>query len=323
MLSRRLLAIFIVLIPTIVLCVSAFSGRSGQTPKIGIPPGIPTKEALDYLEQKANELVQQAASSASLVTDKAARDAQLLIQAAKQALGDEMDKQWDRIDEQKHSLLLEIDRTLQTLDKEVTKIGEIKDGTILDINAVVDRFPFMKPTPKIQRVEGASQFYLDGKGGYRITLSTNLVELHQSPLLVFLDKAEKSLPSDYVVLPGSAHQLVLNLTNEDLGNKFTDFDMAQVKIRLKTDIPNRAFWSRWKHPTIPAELTVTLELFPKFPVQYSLIEKDKEDQIDTTKVKVQPGSKALIPGCGDDGCNAYRKVCTDLLIEPGIQQLLR
>jgi hypothetical protein len=282
-----------------------------------------TSKVLDDMQDQASVLISQAAGAASLVSTKAARDAELLIQVARQDMLEQQNVAWDHLDDQKRSVLVEIYKSLQSIDKDVAKAGDLKDGFVLDISAVMDRLHLGKNIPRIQKVAGASQFYLDG-GSYRLDILTNIVDNNSSPLQVSigdrkLKNDEKLLAPQQIITGQVAHQLSINLHSDDLENRFNKFDLATVPINISTKFSDQPSWYEfWKKPKFrDVDMSFTLELFPKFPVEYSLIEKDLEDAVDTEHPKTQIGQVAVVPGCGHDGCNAWQQVCTNLL-EPGI-----
>jgi hypothetical protein len=83
-----------------------------------ISGGVATKLLLQDMDDRATHVIQNAAASGSLVSSKAARDVQLLIDAARQSLHDELDIQWDKLDRKKIDFLRE-------LNAEVNKIQDV------------------------------------------------------------------------------------------------------------------------------------------------------------------------------------------------------
>src|SRR4051812_45922300 len=65
--------------------------------------GVATSVLLDKMEDKANTIVGNAGSVGSLLTTKAARDIELEITAARQQLHEELNQNWDRLDNEKVS----------------------------------------------------------------------------------------------------------------------------------------------------------------------------------------------------------------------------
>ena len=78
----------------------------GAVSAIGvIGGGVATKLLLQDMDDRATHVVQNAAAAGSLVSSKAARDVQMLIDATRQNLHDELDVQWDKLDREKIDFL--------------------------------------------------------------------------------------------------------------------------------------------------------------------------------------------------------------------------
>ena len=135
--------------------------------------GVATKLLLNDLDDHATHIVQNAAAAGSLLSSKAARDVQLLIDATRQNLHDELDKQWDRLDSDKISLLREIDSKLSQIEDTGKDFGRLEDTVYLDTDTLVSRIPFAEKMPRIRKVEGSSQYY-KSQGTYKIRITSNL-----------------------------------------------------------------------------------------------------------------------------------------------------
>jgi hypothetical protein len=274
------------------------------------PTGIATSAILDKLDDKATHVIGEAASAASLVSTKAARDAQLLIGAARQQFHDELNDNWDRLDSQKISILRAIDQSLSRINENVKAGGKIEDKIFLDINAELQRLPFSKDVPSVRRIEGASQYYRE-TGLYRLVITGSVFTPFGRPASISIDG--KEVDSQWLS-PTPPYDMVVNIPAEFLRGRFSDNSLSYVPITIKTDVSNRSsklFF--WRDAVRPAAFTFKMELFPKYPVKYRVTEYRKEKIVDyQAPVEIQKGPISTINGCGNDGCNAYNDICTDV-----------
>src|SRR5579871_2948168 len=137
--------------------------------------GDPVSAFLDKLADKAKNVVQDAGGVGSLLVSKAARDMQLEIMAARIQLHDELGKQWDTLDQQKVSVLKEMDSSLDKLHADLGQVSQMQDDLVLDVDSTLNKIPFLKETKTIRRVWGASQYYKPN-GIYIVTLHGNIFD---------------------------------------------------------------------------------------------------------------------------------------------------
>jgi hypothetical protein len=275
--------------------------------------GITTSLLLDKLDDKATHIVQNAAAAGSLLTSKAARDFQLEIEAARQQLHDELNQQWDRLDQEKVSGLRAIDSALDQLNQTAMQAGKIEDDLALDVDQTLNKIPFLAKTATIRRIWGASQYYKP-QGIYIISLHGNVFDQSAGVPDVWIDS--KQLTTRPNLKP--PYDVVINIPVNLINDKFQDRKLTYLPIVIKQQVPNRAYgFQVWRSQYRPTEFKFMLELFPKYPAAYRLTEFDEEPIVDSTQTLTQARREMLIPGCGDSGCNAYWNVCED--VPPGAQ----
>lgn len=292
--------------------------------------GVASSIVLDKLEAKVAQIVQQAAAAGSLVSTKAARDLQLEISAARQQLHDELDHNWDRLDQEKISGLREIDSAVDELNHNIAKGGSIVDDLTLDVDTKMNRIPFLRSAHTIRRVDGASQYFRT-EGLYTVRIKGNLFEQDAGKPVVYIGDCDANSPratDRCVILPESSVQLtppyevVLQIPVEVINNSnfFTDRFLGYIPMLIRQNVPNRDyFFQAWKDKFRSASFRTSIELFPRFPATYSLTEFSTEPFVDTEKTEVAPARFMYVPGCGNEGCNAYYNPCTD--VPPGGQPL--
>lgn len=275
----------------------------------------PVSVFLDKLSDKAKNVVQDAGSVGSLLVSKAARDIQLEIMAARIQLHDELGKQWDTLDQEKVSVLKEIDSSLDKIRSDLGQVSRMQDDLVLDVDSTLNKIPFLKETKTIRRIWGASQYYRPN-GIYVVTLHGNIFDAAAGgPDVMVGGRHLTVLP---IVQP--PYDVRLEIPASLINDRFQDRKIVQVPIVIKQKVSNRSYrFQIWRNEFKTEEFTFVLELFPKFPAAYRLTEYNEEPSFDQSKTLIWPRRETLIPGCGDSGCNAYYQICED--IPPGNQPI--
>jgi len=303
----------------VVLGIAACLGMSevarAQDPVTVAVGGITTSVLLDKMSDKANQLVQNAGSVGSLLTSKMARDIQLEIMAARIQLHDELNQNWDRLDQEKVSGLKEIDTALNQVTNNVGKISQMQDDLVLDVDSTLNSIPFLKNTKTIRRIWGASQYYRPN-GIYIVTLHGNIFDAANGTPDVSIGGRHLDVPPS--VRP--PYDVTLEIPAYLLNDRFQDRKMVQVPVTVRQRVAARDYpYQLWRDEYRTQEYDFTIELFPKYPAAYRVTEYDEEPSFDETKSLIWPRRETLIPGCGDSGCNAYYTICED--IPPGNQPI--
>src|ERR1035438_3088358 len=148
---------------------------NAQDPATILVAGITTSAFLDKLQEKANNIVQNAGGVGSLLASKVARDIQLDIMATRIQLHDELNQNWDRLDQEKVSVLKEIDSSLNQVTKNIGQVSQMQDDLVLDVDSTLNRIPFLKDVRTVRRIWGASQYYRPN-GIYIVTIHGNIFD---------------------------------------------------------------------------------------------------------------------------------------------------
>jgi hypothetical protein len=198
--------------------------------------GLTTDAVLDKLDDKATHIIGQAAAAFSLGTSKAARDAQLLIAAARQEMHDELSNNWDRLDTQKVSILRSLDSSLEEMQKAVRMGGKIEDNVYLDIGSLLQSLPFSRSVPSLRRVEGATQYYKD-TGYYRLVLTGNIFDAFQGTGKIEIDG--KAVDPSWLN-PSPPHDIAVMIPADYLTKRFDDNKLAYVPVSIRARVSNRS-----------------------------------------------------------------------------------
>ena len=239
----------------------------------------------------------------------------LEIMAARIQLHDELNENWDRLDAEKVSVLTQLNSSLDQVTQDIGKVSEMQDDLVLDVDSTLNRIPFLKDVKTIRRIWGASQYYRPN-GIYVVTIHGNIFDSGAGAPDVNI--GGRQLSNAPIVSP--PYDVKLEIPANLLNDRFQDRKVTQIPITLKQRVSNRNYsFQIWRDAYTTQEFKFTLELFPKYPVAYRLTEYDERPSFDETQTLTWPRRETLIPGCGDQGCNAYYTICED--VPPGSEPI--
>ena len=279
--------------------------------------GVITNDVIDNLDKKARGLIDKATQDGALLSSSVGRDLLLLVQALRQELHDELDTQWDRLDETEVGLLREVDSTLDKANLLIQRTQNIEDTVNLDIEQRLAQLPFGKTVPALRRVDGSTLYYKGDPGSYRVVLEGNIFQSNMQYVIKIKDPQGSNyvpLPPDSIV-PAPPYSVAVTLSSAQIG-PFNPLTISHIPILVQVTIPNRHwFFQIWKPKTRIAEFTPILELLPRFPITYRLTEYRSAKVVDREHRQRQLGPDHFIPGCGDSGCWTSYDICT--VVPPG------
>jgi hypothetical protein len=302
------------------LLTFSISGCGGAAGVLAVAAGgVATSEVLDKLDDKVTHIIQQAAAAGSLLSTKAARDLELEILAARQQLHDELNQNWDKLDQEKVSGLKALDKAVDDLNQNIQKLGTMEDDLSLDVDQKLNAIPFLKKAVTIRRVEGSSQYFRT-EGLYVVKVKGNVFDQMAGKPIVKLGDETRDPSSVKTLDPNSVqllppYDLVINIPAALLKDMkaFQDRTLSYIPITISQKINNRDYaFQLWRDKLRDASYKFSLELFPKYPAAYRLTEFDMEPFVDTNQTLVAPARFMYVSGCGNSGCNAYYNVCTDV-----------
>jgi hypothetical protein len=303
---RRRTLLFLLLLT---LC---FYGGPASTPLSAQPAaltvavaGITVAKVLDLLEAKVSAIIGRAAEAASLTADAAARNAQLTLGAVRQDLNNDLNTQWDKLELQKLSLLQQVDQAIDTLEKNVGRVERLEELSTLDISSLIGSLPFTKTVYAVKRVEGAAQMFKED-GYYRMLVRSNGFDFAGRGHVLRCN--EKPLKPEWLK---QARQFELEITipASEFCGTFENRRVSHAVLDMSMEVPNRNSVLEFrKAKTRWAYFKVSIDLFPKYPVEYRLEERQQIDSVDKEKTEWQPSQILTVGGCGKDQCYAYYNV---------------
>lgn len=301
---RLRIALQIALAVSLIIAPAAIPAR-GQVAVLTVAAaGVATAEVLKLLEEKISAMIGRAAEAASLTADAAGRNLLLAVQAARQDLNRDLDTQWDRLEGAKLQLVKDLDRYADQLDKDIGKVERIEEYSVLDVEGLIDKLPFTSKAYSIKRVEGASQIFRD-VGFYRLIIRSNGLD--------FAGKAAEFRLGDKLLRPETItqdrqYEMKLTIPADELKDAFQDRGLSYIDLGMRFEVPNRSFWEFWRDATRMAPFTIRIQLFPKYPVIYSLHENTQTDVVDRSKVEWALSQDTVVGGCGKDGCYSRHNI---------------
>jgi hypothetical protein len=143
------------------------------------------------------------------------------------------------------------------------------DHAYLDIDGLMSNLPFSKSVPVILRVEGTTQYYRND-GTYTLVITGNTFN-------PFGKQAKLSIAGTPVrsewMNSHAPYEMVVTIPAAFLNGRFQDRALSYLAVNIQTEVPNRPWpWMVWLDATRVATYSFNIELLPKYPVTYSVIE---------------------------------------------------
>lgn len=260
-----------------------------MTPLSVAATGITLKVVLERLSEKVQAAIAAAAGGAGLVIAQAARNAELLIGALKSNLSDELDKNWDKLDQQKRDALRKIDEKIAALDNIKDVIDDVHNTLYLDVRSFLDDLPFFNNTPVIREVRPANHYHLSDKSLYRSTISGTF--FHDDSDITLSINGEE-LPHDcFVRRP--PYTLEIILPSDRIERFFDDYQLHFLPIVITAILPEDGFMGmigRRKE----LYFDIKIGLFPRLPIQYALMQSVRTKTLGKN-LQRQPGQNKQVP----------------------------
>ncbi|NRF65527.1 hypothetical protein HLB44_00885 [Aquincola sp. S2] len=270
-------------------------------------PGFPTSFVLDQFAARSAFFDAKATGGSSLVASKAVRELQLMITNVRTELRGVADDRWDKLSAERQSLLRALDRQLLALPDPAADRGRIEAPVALDVDKALKALPFDAATPVLRRIDGATQYYRTD-GSYRLTITTNLPAAGAQGYAVTL-AGQPAPPAWLAVQPPD--RLTLTIPAAALANNFADRALTHLPLELTALMPAGS-WKFWQSNTAQVRYPISLALFPRKPLSYTLKEAATATAVDATRTLLTQSTPQAIPGCGHAGCERDHSVCREV-----------
>ena len=91
---------------------------------------------------------------------------------------------------------------------------------------------------------------------------------------------------------------------------FLDKNIAIIPLSIKVTLPNKARRLNIFTPKVTSKtFTTKLLLYPKFPLEYKVIEYDAATALLSTTAKTLTGTTYYVQGCDRSGCHTHYNIC--------------
>lgn len=231
---------------------------------VGVLAGKQISKIIADLKLTAVNLMAQADNSGNAMLSHAANEANVLAQNLSFQFRDRLDQTFDRLGDQEKLLLIEAENMRTSLAQTVDKAYDAKDTLAIDLNRMLDRFPFLSNGFFVQSVRGIA--YFPGAGNYKLKVTASTLgidaNLKTNVTMAIDGKPVESLEVDQSQQRGQAF---ITLPNAVMSPKFSDKDLVLVKAILTFNVERkRGFWPiRWTSKEGPFEVPLTLSLYPR------------------------------------------------------------
>lgn len=216
------------------------------------------------LKLAAVNLLNQADNTGNAMISHAANEANVLAQNLSFQFRDRLDQTFDRLDDDEKKLLLEAEAMRTSLTQVVDKAYDAKDTLAVDLNRLLDRFPFLTKGFFLQSVRGIA--YFPGAGDYKLKVTASTLgidELMKTNVTMTIDgKPVNDLQVDQSLQRGQA---IITVPNSLISPKFSDNDLVLVKAVVTFKVErNRGVWPfKWTSKEGPFEVPLTISLYPR------------------------------------------------------------
>lgn len=226
--------------------------------------GKKVSQIINDLNLAGSQLIAQAGATGNGMISHAGNEANVLAKNVSFELRDRMDQTFERLDDAEKKLLIEVERTRQSLLEVVDKAYDAKDTMAVDLNRILDRFPFLSKGFFIQSVRGVA--YFPGSSDYKmkVTASTlGIDEKVKTTVSVVVD--DKPLEDASVDQSLQRGQAVITIPNSALSGKFNEREMVLVKAKLTFNVERQKGWGIFTRTVKegPFEVPLTLALYPR------------------------------------------------------------
>lgn len=230
----------------------------------GALAGKQVSKIIADLKLTAVNLLSQADNTGNAMISHAANEANVLAQNLSFQFRDRLDQTFDRLDDAEKKLLIEAEAMRTSLAQVVDKAYDAKDTLAVDLNRLVDRFPFLSKGFFLQSVRGIA--YFPGAGDYKLKVTASTLgidELVKTNVSMTIDgKPINDLQVDQSLQRGQA---IITVPNAVISPKFSDSDLMLVKAVVTFNVERqRGIWPfKWTSKEGPFEVPLTFSLYPR------------------------------------------------------------
>ena len=245
--------------------LAAPTASQGQVTLVaGALAGKQVSKIIADLKLTAVNLLSQADNTGNAMISHAANEANVLAQNLSFQFSDRLDQTFDRLDDAEKKLLIEAEAMRTSLAQVVDKAYDAKDTLAVDLNLLLDRFPFLSKGFFLQSVRGIA--YFPGAGDYKLKVTASMLgidELVKTNVSMTIDgKPLNDLQVDQSLQRGQA---IITVPNAVISPKFSDTDLVLVKAVATFNVERqRGFWPfKWTSKEGPFEVPLTISLYPR------------------------------------------------------------
>lgn len=257
---------------TLVAASIAFAGvlatpsvAQGQVTLVaGALVGKQVSKIIAGLKLTAVNLLSQADSTGNAMISHAANEANILAQNLSFQFRDRLDQTFDRLDDAEKKLLIEAETMRTSLAQVVDKAYDAKDTLAVDLNRLLDRFPFLNEGFFLQSVRGIA--YFPGVGDYKLKVTASTLGIDAAvKTIVSMTIDGKSIDDLEVDQSLQRGQAIITVPNKVISSKFSDNDLVLMKAVVTFNVEReRGFWPfNWVAKEGPFEVPLTFSLYPR------------------------------------------------------------
>lgn len=230
----------------------------------GALAGRQVSQIIDDLKLTATNLLASADNSGNAMISHGANEANVIAQNLSFQFRDRLDQTFDRLSDQEKLLLIEAENMRAALAQTVDKAYDAKDTLAIDLNKLLDRFPFLSKSFFVQSVRGVA--YFPGAGDYKIKVTASTLGIEEGMKTKVSVKIDGNLVEAVEVDQSTQRgQAIVTLPNSVIAPRFSDASLVFIKAALIFETEReRGFWIfKWATKEAPFEVPLTLSLYPR------------------------------------------------------------
>jgi hypothetical protein len=226
--------------------------------------GKKVSEIIEQVRMAGVSLLSQADSSGNAMIAHGANEANVVATNLSFQFRDRLDQTFDRLNDQEKQLLIEADSLRSDLTKLGDKAYDAKDTLAVDLNFMLDRFPFLSKGFFLQSVRGLS--YFPGTGSYQLRVIASTLGVQEDvKTVVALSVEGMNVANLEVDQSQQRGQAFITIPPTVLASRFSNTELKLVHAKLTFTVTRKAGWGIFSHNVQdkPYEVPLTFSLYPR------------------------------------------------------------
>jgi hypothetical protein len=221
-------------------------------------------EIIDQFKQTGVSLIQQAEDTGNALLSRAANEANVLARNIDFRLGEQIDRTFDRLDDQEKLLIIQAEIIRRQLARMSDKAYDAKDTLMVDLNYLADRLPFVNEGFFLQSVRGIA--YFPGGSDYQMKVFASTLGV-QDGVRTRVTLTIDGQPVENLSVDQSRQrgQALITIPYSVLAPYFKERELALVPANLRFEVERKSGWWIFESTRSegPFDVPLSLSLYPR------------------------------------------------------------